>query len=33
MASLSEAEATALQELVKGVTVRDDDIIPDDVTI
>jgi hypothetical protein len=32
MASLTEAEATALEDLVKGVTVRDDEIIPDDVT-
>ncbi|MEY3731099.1 MAG: hypothetical protein RLZZ57_1855 [Pseudomonadota bacterium] len=32
MASLGEAEATALQDLVKGVTVRDDETIPDDVT-
>lgn len=32
MTSLSEAEATALEDLVKGVEVRDDETIPDDVT-
>lgn len=32
MISLIEAEAVALEDLVKGVTVRDDDILTDDVT-
>lgn len=32
MASLDEAEAAALEDLVKGVTVRDDDILTDGVT-
>jgi hypothetical protein len=32
MTSLSEAEAATLEELVKGVKVRDDETIPDDVT-
>ena len=32
MISLIEAEAVALEDLVKGVTVRDDDILTDGVT-
>lgn len=32
MASLDEVEAVALAELVKGVTVRDDEVLPDEVT-
>lgn len=32
MISLIEAEAVALEDLVKDVTVRDDDILTDDVT-
>ncbi|PWS38949.1 hypothetical protein DFH01_06805 [Falsiroseomonas bella] len=32
MTSLSETEATALEALVRGVKVRDDETIPDDVT-
>jgi hypothetical protein len=32
MASLDEAEAAALAELVRGVTVRDDEVLPDEVT-
>lgn len=32
MASLSEAEASALQELVAGVIVDDGESLPDDVT-
>jgi len=32
MASLDEAEALALADLVKGVRVRDDEVLPDEVT-
>lgn len=32
MASLDEAEAAALAELVRGVTVRHDEVLPDEVT-
>lgn len=32
MASLSEAEASALKELVAGVAVHDGESLPDDVT-
>ena len=32
MTSLTEAEAVALDELVKGVAVHDDEVLPDDVT-
>lgn len=32
MASLDETEAAALAELVRGVTVRDDEVLPDEVT-
>jgi hypothetical protein len=32
MTSLTESEAAALDELVMGVTVHDDDVLPDDVT-
>jgi hypothetical protein len=32
MVSLSEMEAMAVEDLVKGVTVRDDEVLPDEVT-
>ncbi len=32
LASLSEVDAVALQDLVKGVVVHDDETLPDDVT-
>jgi len=32
MASLDEAEALALADLVKGVRVRDDEVLPDEIT-
>lgn len=32
MASLDEAEAAALADLIKGVRVRDDEVLPDEVT-
>jgi hypothetical protein len=33
MTLLTEAEAAALDELVKGMTIHDDDVLADDVTL